>query len=183
MDEYDMRNISPNETFNLENPGRPEQIEEANDRSEFPKGFGVQQMHLEEIIDQKKKIKRLKSENYELMTKMNDIQENAKLSCFKYEEDLRELKEKLKRFTEKEAESSGYRGSSWLKKRVSSCKVENELRKKNLKISKLTGQIQKLQTQVKSLTQDSLGMQVPRFGKMQRMSSNTESKNSLYQRE
>jgi chromosome segregation ATPase len=158
-----------------------EQQEVATDRSEYPKGFGMQQVHLEEIIDQKQEIKKLRSEKYELISKMNNIKEDAKLSCFKYEENLRELKSKLKKFKEKEV--SDFRGSTWFKKKVSSCKIENELRKKNLKISKLTSQIQKLQGQLKSYPQDSHSIHSKRFSNNQRLSSNTESKNSLYQRE
>ena len=173
-----MRDMSPNQMYNLNEDNVRE--EEAKDRSEFPKGFGIQQMHLEEIIDQKKEINKLKNEKYELINKMNNIQEDAKLNCFKYEEDLRELKSKLKKLKEKD--TSGFKGTTWLKKKVSSCKIENELRKKNLKISKLTNQIQKLQSQVKILSQDSHSHQMPRFSSS-RMSSNTESKNSLYQRE
>ena len=154
---------------------------EANDRSEFPKGFGVQQMHLEEIVDHKNEIQRLKNEKYALINKMNNIQENAKLTCFKYEESLKEMKQKLKKF--KNNEVGSYRGTSWLKKTVSSCKVENELRKKNLKISKLTNQIQKLQGQIKYFAQDNHLGNKKRFSTSGRISSNTESKNSLYQRE
>lgn len=115
---------SPNHMINRIQP-------EANDRSEFPKGFGVQQMHLEEIVDHKNEIQRLKNEKYELINKMNNIQEDAKLTCFKYEESLKELKQKLKKF--KNNEIGSFRGTSWLKKTVSSCKIENELRKKILK--------------------------------------------------
>lgn len=162
-----------------ENPMGPQ--EEARDRSEYPKGFGIQQVHLEEIIEQKKEIKKLRKEKYELVEKMNNIKEDAKLSCFKYEENLKELKQKLKKFKKRDVPS--FRGTTWLKKKVSSCKMENELRKKNLKISKLTGQVQKLQGQVKTLTNDAHTPHPKRFSNTGRVSSNTESKNSLYQRE
>lgn len=174
------------ENFEMESEGNfnmnvMEQQEVATDRSEYPKGFGMQQMHLEEIIDQKKEIKKLRSEKYDLINKMKNIKEDSKLTCFKYEENLRELKAKLKKFKEKEV--SDFRGSTWFKKKVSSCKIENELRKKNLKISKLSSQIQSLQGQLKSYSQESHSMHSKRFSNSQRMSSNTESKNSLYQRE
>ena len=154
----------------------------ATDRSEFPKGFGVQQLHLEEIIDQQKEIKMLKSEKYNLVSRMTMIKEDAKLNSYKYEEHVKDLKTKLKKYKEQDRKDShGYRGGVWLKKKVTSCKIENELRKKNLRISKLTGQIKVLQGQVKSLSVKE--MLALKYTASKRFSSNTESKNSLYQRD
>lgn len=78
----------------------------ATDRSEFPKGFGVQQLHLEEIIDQQKEIKMLKSEKYNLVSRMTMIKEDAKLNSYKYEEHVKDLKTKLKKYKEQDRKDS-----------------------------------------------------------------------------
>ena len=114
--------------------------------SEYPQGFGVKRLHDEELRKQQEQIEQLIREKADFEQEIKEMQEDAEINGMKYSKTIRDLKMKISEL--KEASRSSSRFS--FKKKLSSCRTENELRKKDLDIQKMRQRILKLQDRLRA---------------------------------
>lgn len=134
----------------------------------------MKRLHDEKLREQQEQIEMLTEEKKQMEQEIKEIHEDSEMRSLKYNQKIQDLKMKISELREASRSTSRFS----FKKKLSSCRTENELRKRDLQIHKMRQKILKLQDQLRSSNRGG----VHGYHTTPRLGSGSESRGLGYQR-